>query len=41
MHHVVQVNKNYAFCLCVWDHLFGTFEPVVVPPNVPRSKKAA
>ena len=26
-----QVNRNYAFVLCVWDHLFGSFEPVVVP----------
>jgi len=30
------VTKNFAFVLCVWDHLFDTFEPVVVPPNLPN-----
>ena len=25
------MNKNYGFVLCVWDHIFGTFEPVKPP----------
>ena len=35
-----QVTKNFAFVLCVWDHLFGTFEPVVEPPDLPRWLRA-
>jgi len=33
--HHYKVTKNFAFVFCVWDHLFDTFEPVVVPPNLP------
>uniref|UniRef100_A0A7S3FAY2 Fatty acid hydroxylase domain-containing protein n=1 Tax=Haptolina ericina TaxID=156174 RepID=A0A7S3FAY2_9EUKA len=35
--HHYKVNKNYAFVLCVWDHLFGTFEPVKPSPAAPSS----
>lgn len=29
--HHYKVTKNFSFCLCVWDIVFGTFEPVVEP----------
>lgn len=35
--HHYKVNKNYGFCFCVWDHLFGTFE-AVTPGGDPRAK---
>ncbi|KAL1521570.1 hypothetical protein AB1Y20_021229 [Prymnesium parvum] len=38
--HHYKVTKNFAFVLCVWDHAFGTFEPVVDPPNIPNLQKA-
>lgn len=28
--HHYKVTKNYGFVLCVWDHMFDTFEPVVL-----------
>lgn len=27
--HHYKVTRNFGFVLCVWDHVFGTFEPVV------------
>ena len=29
-------NKNFGFVLTCWDHLFGTFSPVVEPPKKPQ-----
>jgi len=37
--HHYKVTKNFSFVLCVWDHLFGSFEPVA-PPDQPAPKKA-
>eukprot|EP00929_Paragymnodinium_shiwhaense_P071717 TRINITY_DN36438_c0_g1_i3.p1 TRINITY_DN36438_c0_g1~~TRINITY_DN36438_c0_g1_i3.p1 ORF type:complete len:280 (+),score=59.09 TRINITY_DN36438_c0_g1_i3:307-1146(+) len=36
--HHYKVTKNYGFVLCVWDHLFETFEPVVEPPLLPANR---
>ena len=33
--HHYKVTKNFGFVLVVWDVLFGTYEPVVEPPNSP------
>ena len=38
--HHYKVTKNFAFCLCVWDHLFGTFEPVREVPDLPAHLRA-
>lgn len=35
--HHYKVTKNFAFVLCVWDHLFNTFEPVKEVPQIPPS----
>ena len=37
--HHYKVNRNFGFVLVVWDHLFGTYEPVVVPPKSPGTLK--
>jgi len=36
--HHYKVTKNYAFVLCVWDHLFNSFEPVVEPLHRPNKE---
>jgi len=32
-------NKNFGFVLILWDHLFGTYSPVVIPPKKPSYYK--
>lgn len=36
--HHYKVTKNFGFVLCVWDHLFETFEAVVEPPALPANR---
>jgi cholesterol 25-hydroxylase len=35
--HHYRPDKNFSFVFIVWDHLFGTFSPVVDPPRRPRN----